>query len=313
MNQVVNNELVEELKSLVGSLFSFNNETYTILSVRYNRGFYHIITDKKPFSYTEEKAKSWAHELKIVALLEIEKKKRKEEEKPRWRKRGMSPRMKKNNEEFMKVRPGETIIDWEKRTRVRRIRMMEEIENSSIIKNKKAQARKKIVRSYKKFQKNNIITATWEHTNDFLYLHGLMRTWASLKFEIEKDDIEVLLYFYKLNRIFERQEFETISKAIKGKVYMIRHFVRLGYVIKSERELRGKKENVREFFQLSFQVNYRLKLFYEKYMSYPKGENITEKKANHVEFLKIKELINEIDELKSGKGTKVKFIEKEKL
>lgn len=302
----MNRELLTKLQELKGKVFLLQDERYTIEYVMFKRDFYHIKTDKRLFSKTEDSASSFLHNLEIVGEFELEEKP--PQKRFHWKKTGVTPYMRRTHEEFMRVRPGETPEQWERRIRLRVIRMAEESENSKVIQDKRAKLRKKAVRVYKKFERNNVIIAHADRINDFLYLYGLMSTWASLKYELDKRDIEVFLYFYKLNRPFERPEFELIVKTIKGKNFKFHYFLKKGYINKIEVNAGGKKQVTSGLYNLSIQVTSRIDYFYKKYLSPPKVENIEEREESYIQAMKIKEILADIKDLKEGKGTKSRII-----
>lgn len=308
----MNQELHEKLQDLIGKVVLYNETRYFILGYKHVRGFYVMTTDSAAMSLSEEKALSFVHFAEVIVETDYDDNvlKRKTEEKKRVKKTGMTKRTKQNLAEFMKVREGEDIEQWYKRTSYRRLKMAEQEENSKIVQRKQEKIRKKDIRRYVKFKKENIIILKDERQEDFMYLHGLMRNWASLKFGISRDDLEVFLYFYKLNRPFSKAEFEVVTKAIKGnRFFKLSIFLKKNYIVNlyetySVRGSGSRKALVKDSYKLSNQINYRMIMFYKKYLELPKGAEVEGKSQDFIEALRIKELIDEINDFYDGTGTK---------
>lgn len=116
--------------------------------------------------------------------------------------KGLSAYQLRTQEEFLKVRPGETQAQWEKRTRFRRERPEEEIAATTIGKKKIAVFKAKS----KKIEDSRIRIQQHDKDFNFLKFYIFVINWASVKYGISQQDLEIGFHFH-LNLPFTKAQF----------------------------------------------------------------------------------------------------------
>jgi hypothetical protein len=87
--------------------------------------------------------------------------------------------------------------------------------------------RRKIDRAKNKKDKISVFTNNREY--DFLKYYFLVKTWASVRYNLRYEEIEFLMYFYS-EAFFSNKDFDIYAKAILNKGKSIGRFVELGLV-----------------------------------------------------------------------------------
>jgi len=127
---------------------------------------------------------------------------------------GMSDYQKRTMIKFMEVRPGETLAQWRRRTAVRRVKDVDEIEELS-----KTHKLKVLHRSRERnsmLSKNKyIIVQPVEREFDFMRYYGIVINFYSIKYGIRKEDLEVGFYFYS-NIPFTKDRFDNALVLMTG-------------------------------------------------------------------------------------------------
>jgi hypothetical protein len=143
------------------------------------------------------------------------------------KRKGLSEYQLKNQEEFMKVRPGETQKEWSLRTRFRRIRTEEEIALTKRGKRAVDKLQMRMQKSKKPFVQLFVL----EKDFNFLKYYIFINNWATVKFNIPQKDLEIGFHFYE-NIYFTREEFENKCRlfCITQKKTFFR-FKREGYIV----------------------------------------------------------------------------------
>jgi len=127
---------------------------------------------------------------------------------------GMSDYQKRTMVEFMKVREGETIAQWEKRTSRRRVKEVDEVKELALMHPLRVLQRSRernVIASKNKF----IVVQPVVREFDFMRYYGIVINYYSIKHGIRKEDLEVGFYFYS-NIPFTRERFENAMVLMTG-------------------------------------------------------------------------------------------------
>jgi len=161
--------------------------------------------------------------------------------------------------EFMKVREGETVEQWKKRTGRKRF--------STQGSNKIRALKKGRVYSYANKMKgkdklvcNAIRTRFAEKPYDFMKVYAIILRWASVKHNILKDDLEIGYYFYT-GYHFSFKEFNDLCIQLGTVRGVFSRFKKKGYIVSINVEIDGQ---LREsgFFVLSVEFSNIIKSIY---------------------------------------------------
>lgn len=112
-------------------------------------------------------------------------------------------------EEFLKIKPGETFEQWEKRTSKKRIHGVTKSNNLSIAKNGKVVIDRERLTGMAKEKQIRIRHKFIERPYDFLENYAFIMRWASIRYGISKDDIEIAFFFYGKG-MFTKEEFTRV-------------------------------------------------------------------------------------------------------
>lgn len=127
---------------------------------------------------------------------------------------GMSEYQKKTMNEFMKVREGETLEQWKRRTQERRLKSVDEIHEQSLLSKirivQRSRERNNLENRYKFIRVQPV-----EREFDFMRYYGIVINYYSIKYGIRKEDLEVGFYFYS-NLPFTRERFNNSMVLITG-------------------------------------------------------------------------------------------------
>lgn len=142
---------------------------------------------------------------------------------------GLSDYEKRTMNEFMKVREGETLEEWRKRTRYRRVKELDEINELHLNHPLRVQARSRERNAIKSKNKFKTIQ-TVEREFDFMRYYGIVINYYSIKYGIRVEDLQLGFYFYS-NIPFSKDRFENAAVLHLGnsrkKLY---NFIENGYV-----------------------------------------------------------------------------------
>lgn len=127
---------------------------------------------------------------------------------------GLSDYQKRTMESFMKVREGETKEQWQKRTRRRRVKEIDEIEELAQYHPLRIFKRNRDRHSIETKNKFMVIQPT-DREFDFLKFYGIVINFYATKYGIRKHDIELGFYFYD-NIPFTRDRLENACILITG-------------------------------------------------------------------------------------------------
>jgi hypothetical protein len=116
--------------------------------------------------------------------------------------KGLSPYQLRTQEEFLKIREGETTKEWAHRTRFRRIRTEEEIAATAIGKKKIGIFKKKS----KQYENSRVRIKVFDKEFNFLKFYIFVINWASIKYNLPQQDLEIGFHFHQ-NLPFTKAQF----------------------------------------------------------------------------------------------------------
>lgn len=151
--------------------------------------------------------------------------------------------------------------------------------DSDILRSKKVRPMRRIKNNKRKHEgKIRIITKNRE--NDFMKYYFLVKTWASVKYNLKSDEIEFLMYFYS-ESYFSAKDFNIYSKAILRKGKSIGKFIELDLI-----ELLPNQEKVvsdkYRLYRLTYKCKRAIASIYKKLVL---EEPIDESPTNNPLFL----------------------------
>ncbi len=142
---------------------------------------------------------------------------------------GLSERQKKTMNEFMKVREGETIEEWKKRTSHRRVKELDEIKELSINHPLRLHVRSRERHAIETKNKYKTIQ-TVEREFDFMRYYGIVINYYSIKYGIRVEDLQLGFYFYS-NIPFSKDRFDNAAVLHLGtNRSKLKYFIENGYV-----------------------------------------------------------------------------------
>ena len=142
---------------------------------------------------------------------------------------GLSEYQKRTNADFMKVRDGETIEQWKKRTIHRRVREIDEIKELSRT-NKLRVILRSRERNTVESKNKYLVVQPVVREFDFLRYYGVVINYYSIKHDVRVEDFQLGFYFYT-NIPFTQERFENAAVlhlgTSKGK---LNYFINKGYL-----------------------------------------------------------------------------------
>jgi hypothetical protein len=151
--------------------------------------------------------------------------------------------------------------------------------------------------------KGKIVVITNNREYDFLKYYFLVKTWASVRYNLKYEEIEFLMYFYS-ETFFTNKDFDIYAKAILNKSKKIDRFVDLGLIeMLSGQEKVVKRTN--KCYRLTHKCKHMIMSIYRKLVL---EESIEENPMNNPLFLnistsykekRIRELIKDMNDRRS--------------
>jgi hypothetical protein len=175
--------------------------------------------------------------------------------------RGLSPYQLRTQEEFLKVRPGETKEKWLLRTRFRRIRTEDEL---ALTVNGRKLIEKLEVRRNRR-HKRKIQLHIIEKDFNFMKYYVFVINWAVIKYNISQMDLEIGFHFYE-NIHFTKDQF--INKCLligNPKANVFNRFIKEGFIYQTQSIIND--DNVKKptgLFRLSVRFINVLTSIYDK-------------------------------------------------
>lgn len=178
------------------------------------------------------------------------------------KKKGLSAYQLRTQEEFMKVREGETREQWVMRTRFRRIRTEEEI---ALTNAGRKRLEKKDLRRKNSKKKKVLQLKTLNKDFDFLKYYVFIINWAVAKFNISQLDLEIGFHFYE-NVHFTKDQFLNKCKlCVKANDNTFKRFIDNGYMYENQTSIEdGINKRKTGLFRLTGRFVGVLTAVYEK-------------------------------------------------
>ena len=177
----------------------------------------------------------------------------------------LSDYQKRTNSEFMKVREGETIEQWKKRTVHRRVRDVDEIKELALMNPLRVNLRSR-ERNAEQIRNKFIIVQPIEREFDFMRYYGIVINYYSIKYGIKVEDMQLGFYFFT-NIPFTKDRFENAAVLHLGTMRKkLTEFLSKGYieeVLNNQRHY--GKENTHDkthLFKLTKDFSKRLTFIY---------------------------------------------------
>ncbi len=194
---------------------------------------------------------------------------------------GLSQHQIDTMEEFMKYREGETEAQWKKRTRFRRPRTKEDIENNTYLirkdktLGKKLRVKKTNIKKYNNHHSVKVIVSERKYS-DLKFL-GIVKRYYSVKHGISIEDFDLAFYFYE-NIPFTKIEFNTVVRLYYGRLFgEFKRFDDNGYInniVRTKRFLKKEDEiRVSDKYLLSSQMVQIVSGIYKTLMEFREIQN----------------------------------------
>ena len=209
------------------------------------------------------------------------------------------------NEEFLKVREGETQKQWEQRTRKRRpisltnhhSKRDKEIE---FLPNGTLRFHRRKLEGLTRHTKTSILVKYHEKPHDFMKNYSLVMRWASIKYAMMKDDIEIGFYFYD-HEPFTKETFNRYCVQLGTVRGVFARFYKSGYINPIEIDMGPyRKSETVKVYTLSFEFISKIRKIYEVIaqlvpvtLTMQKGKKLVDKDLTD-ELLKMYDEANEI-------------------
>jgi hypothetical protein len=216
-------------------------------------------------------------------------------------------RQKQSRTEFLKVRDGETLEEWEKRTQGRRILgkkqpvYIRKVPKTRVYTSPRKQPPKQRANNKK------ILFRFIEKPQDFLNIYPIVIRWASIRHNILKDDLELGYYFYN-GAPFTAKRFNELCVQLGAVRGVFARFKKKGYI--SVISVVDKKKDAidTDFYLLSSSFVVVIKNIYEQLSRINKIKidlDWRDAKKNYIEpHPKMRELLEqmntEIEEIQNG-------------
>ena len=177
----------------------------------------------------------------------------------------ITPRQEKIREQVLKVREGETLKDWNRRTYNYRVISFEELQSTSWGRRKLMKEMTKI----KKYDKarNKSIHRFFLKERHFCYMtnYSFVMNWARAKYLVEKEDLEIAFMFFNYTYPFTKEQFDQrVYTATMNTISKFNQFDSNGYI--KNVPIRGNKQETR-LYMLSAKMSQVLETIYERLVS----------------------------------------------
>lgn len=217
-------------------------------------------------------------------------------------------------EEFMKIRPGETFEQWEKRTSKKRIHGVTKSNNLSIAKNGKVVIDRERLKGMAKEKQVRIRHKFIERPYDFLENYAFIMRWASIRYGILKDDIEIAFFFYGKG-MFTKEEFTRVCVQLGTVKGVWSRFVNKPYITPAILVTKDNVVKEMEYYQLTTEFSRLLLAVYDGLSKVNKLTLTPRTSANYKRNVVHKELNDFLEQLnrevdQTIKGELVPYFEK---
>lgn len=153
-------------------------------------------------------------------------------------------------EEFLKIREGETFEQWNKRTSPKRIHGVNKNNNLKIAKLGKVVIDRERLTGMAKEKQVRIRHKFIERPYDFLENYAFIMRWASIRYGISKDDIEIAFFFYGKG-MFTKDEFTRVCVQLGTVKGVWARFVSKPYITSAVLVTKDNVVKEMEYYQLT--------------------------------------------------------------
>ena len=158
------------------------------------------------------------------------------------------------SQESLKIRPGETKEQWDKRTIKKRRYGLNSKENKiKIASNGKLYFHKR----FKKQERMRALTISvriFERPFDFMKAYPVIMRWANAKYGVVQNDFELGYYFYE-GTPFTKLEFESVCTMLGSVRFVFSRFVKKGYIQNITIVTSKGVEKPTEYYQLTMRFH----------------------------------------------------------
>lgn len=172
-----------------------------------------------------------------------------------------------------------------------------------IVKSRKAYV-EKFNRDY---QQNRV--RYYERDEDYLKFYAPVMNWASVKYEIEKEHLEIAFFFYN-HPVFTRPQFSNLCKMFsKHHNTTFRLFLKQGYIV--GRDLGTGKAEKSTHYRLSLEMISKIKNIYKMMQleEVPRSFDYTQNSSKRsVLQTSLRNLQKEVEDISSGKSSPDRII-----
>jgi hypothetical protein len=167
----------------------------------------------------------------------------------------------KTRKEFLKRKAHETEEEWEKRTRRRRLFGVNKTNDISIASDGKMVSYGRKLNGVKRENKLVIKTRFIEKPYDFLKHYAFVMRWASVRYHVLKEDIELGYYFYD-GEPFTKEDFVLACIQLGTVRGVFNRFYRSGYIMPISIISRAGVVKNTEYYSLTVEFQYLIKRVY---------------------------------------------------
>ena len=167
----------------------------------------------------------------------------------------------KTRKEFLKRKAGESQEQWEKRTRRRRLFGVNKTNDISIASDGKMVSYGRKLNGVKRENKLIIKTRFIEKPFDFLKCYAFVMRWASVRYDVLKEDIELGYYFYD-GEPFTKEDFVLACIQLGTVRGVFNRFYRSGYIMPISIISRAGVIKNTEYYSLTMEFQYLIKRVY---------------------------------------------------
>lgn len=172
------------------------------------------------------------------------------------------------NDDFLKVRDGETVEQWAERTKRRRPISVSNHNSKrdkeiKFLPNGGLQFHRRKLEGLKRHTKTTILVKYHEKPHDFMKNYSLVMRWASIKYGMTKDDIEIGYYFYD-HEPFTKETFNRFCVQLGAVRGVFARFYKSGYINPIEIDMGPyRKTETVKVYTLSMEFIVRIRKIYE--------------------------------------------------
>ena len=135
-----------------------------------------------------------------------------------------------NRKEFLRVKVGESVEDWNGRTAKKRVFGIRKDNKILVANNGKLRTYRHDRKGKAKEKMLEIIVRFTERPYDYLKCYAFIMRWASVRYDIFKDDLELGYYFYD-GKPFTKEEFNYVCIQLGTVRGVFSRFYKSGYIM----------------------------------------------------------------------------------